>query len=442
MKNTIKLLAELLSNKGVVLSNRPNGLFHALEHVNSDDEVYQNIITNLGTAVSNDINMYKNQFIPLIKEYGTLVKNKLDTVEPDSLLTKYSLKEIKIPGYISDLIEKKEVGIEREGRNLTITTLNIPVPEEDSVIKEYITSESPVKQALIKDVTESFTMSEIRDIWNKYLINISSTNTNIDELYSTSLVNLKTLSLLHVILSNMKAKPLSNIKMPESTLQGILSNYLMDINNIMTKAVKQYDNLNSINRLVYSVSEFEVVVHDKVYDKFLGENDSVSINTLLGFVVSGKTDYNSFYMADILTNAEAYNSNWDKLVKQSEVSEVSNKVKLYKTVYSIMLSKFVDELDKDTLEYTDGINQTVAEERLQKLFEETSDDVVLDIDKFSMEVIGDVVIVAGNFDRFMHNVYEYIKTTPSLTMQEAASLAVVDLITDYVLGNLELAQIS
>ena len=152
----------------------------------------------------------------------------------------------------------------------------------------------------------------------------------------------------------------------------------------------------------------------------------------MGMLVSENITAKNHYVNDILLNKSEYIKAWEKKIRLDTIATKLESTNSYKLVYDIGLKKLLGEIGEDVgkyIPYTDDDNLIATRAYLAGL--KTSD--LLNVDYVTMEIVGEILLPNTNFYAFTENMLEYSKLDSTLSSQEAASLATLDIIINYLM---------
>lgn len=449
----IKLLAGMLANDGKVVDYTQNSVFNMLEipnispiessdqGVTSNGETSQNykaMVERIAAVVSNEVSTYKNKFIPFLKEYKEAVATIAGSKKPMIDMTRYGIVEVSIPAIIREYMNDGQFVIESDNFDLPISILSLPNPGNAEAIRRYAMSASPSLNVLITELLDNYSDQELIDFWDKYLLNISGSNDNIDSLSYRYNKKLDDLALLYLIVRNLKTITPEDLNVDISLYNKIMDLFSVRITYLITLAVTNYKNFVKINRLIVDIADNSIIyVNSDVYSKYC-EQDNCTVEGLLGILFAKDINSNNYLLLDIIENVGSYEIMFNNKIKLETIATKTAEVNIYRAAYSIALADLYKHLMpevEEVLRYDLNTSTKIVEKFTSSL--EFS--ILEDIDTLATSIVTDVLIDNDNFKRFVKYIENY-SAVKDITPNEAASFATLELIVDYLLSQVRVAR--
>ena len=420
----LKLLAQSLAGKHKLVEFKPNSTLNLLDKSSEDRNA---VISGTADMIGNEVSLYKNLLLPFMNEYketvAKLVAEKIGKVD----LSMYKVIPLEIPSIIKEYFDKKLISKESKQMELPVGTLVIENPGA-AVIRSYLKSETPSIQMFIDELLEGTTDDELISLWDKYFLNISGSNDNLNSLGFKRLERIKELSILFILTDKLKNTVPDSVRIAERTYKNIMNNLYTKLVGDLSKAYNDIEYNAKVKKLVISIKDGVLYVDASLYKKFLEEN---SVEVLLGMAVYDRPlAIKNFYVNDIVINKNTYINSWEKRVKVMTVAVRNQDINAYKLAYEIAL----DELYKDMRsEITERISVDLNEAKsIVRLFvQRSSIEDLTEVDETAGAIITDLILSDSNFGLFINYMVGYSKLDSNLTAKEAASFATLDLIVDY-----------
>jgi hypothetical protein len=432
-KEVIKVIAGELANDNKVVDFLPNSIFSMLDERPNVSDLNE-LAVKIASKVGNEVNLYKNTFMPFLKEYRSIVNRLLLDRKSMSDIPNYKIKEVSIPT-VFELFKDKGILIENGGPvELPISSLVIPVPTADT-IKTYFRTDMLIMESAIDELLHGKSDKDLISLWEKYLLNVSGSNENISTISFRTDGDMDELALLFVLVYNLKLNPPENVTVSGDAYTKIMRNFYNKLINDIAVVLKRYNQFTNAEKLVLTLKGKEVYVISSLYRKFIADNTA---EVIMGMLVSENLQSKNHYIKDILLNKDEYIKAWNKKVRLDSIATKMEATNTYKLVYEIGLKELLKDVGNDVskyIPYTDDDNLIAARAEIAEL--PTSE--LLDVNYVTMEIVGEILLSETNFYEFTENMLEYSKLDPSLTSQEAASLATLDTIINYLMAQVKVA---
>lgn len=431
MNDTIKLIASELANKNRILEPKDNSVIKLVLGANVTE--FNNVVEEIASKVTNEIGVYKNIFMPMLKEYIEIVNNIIVDRSPKSDISKYRINVVAIPDYIKELVKKGAVPNNGNIFELPISSLSIPAPDN---IRDYFKSTSASEYMLIEELLTNKSDEDLKNIWEKYLLNVSGTNDAITNFRYKALGNIEEAALLIALVSNLKVNPPEKYNVKPDTYNNIMQTFYRKLMEDISLAIEEYDSLVDINILfLNSDDKYTINVIKPVYNKFLKD---ASVDVLLGYAISEDKSAANRALNNVLVKKDEYLNKWNSHVKLTNLANKLESSNLYRLAYTFAVPELLKDIPSSVAEYisddTDFIRNYV-----EGFVKALNADQLHDVYKTSSYILATMIMDKNNnFYRFLLSMEEYKRLDKTLDQKETASLATLDLITKYILQQLEL----
>lgn len=428
MKNeVIKVIAGELAGNNKVIDFTPNSIFGMLDE-NPNVIDYNELAVKIAGKIGNEVNLFKNTLLPFLKDYREVVNKLLADRKSLSDIPNYQIKEVTVPT-VFEIFKDKGILIE-SGRQveLPISNLIIPTPKSEE-IKSFFKTEMLTMENAIDELLHNVTDAKLVSLWEKYLLNVSGTNDNIASITYKTDGDMNELALLFVLVGNLRTKIPENVSVSSEVYTKVMRDFYNKLINDISIVMKRYNQFGNGNKLVLALHGKVVYVHSGLYRKFIVDNTA---EVIMGMLVSENITAKNHYVNDILLNKSEYIKAWEKKIRLDTIATKLESTNSYKLVYDIGLKKLLGEIGEDVgkyIPYTDDDNLIATRAYLAGL--KTSD--LLNVDYVTMEIVGEILLPNTNFYAFTENMLEYSKLDSTLSSQEAASLATLDIIINYLM---------
>jgi hypothetical protein len=428
MVNT-DVISSLLTSRGEVINFKSQSIFAAMSIYGNKEEDYATIANAIANAVTNELILIKTKLLPLTESFTNLAKEKAAMGMSNSF-AKYNIVDKRIPEYIKILKDENIIKKFRTPIMLPITALSFQIPAEP--IKNILVDKDGFRNNSLQAIVGKYTEQQLIELWNKYLSNVSSSNTYISNLSTETSNDISDVAILYVIGTYLKDNKPNEINVSDSTYTDIMFSFTSEMLNYMGMGLYVYENYKSLGKLILRATDpFTLFVHGELYDMFL-ENGGTP-DTLLGMLTS-VDDFNTdvSILSNIEMNKDVYNKAWENKNKLDTIQASLANGSKYRIVYSLALRELFTSIPADLKEVV-TVSFADADKLLSKYLERFNISDIINVDLICKEIVGLILVPETNFQKFTNYMMEYSKLNPSITAQEAASIASADMIVDYLL---------
>lgn len=221
-----------------------------------------------------------------------------------------------------------------------------------------------------------------------------------------------------------------NIEMTLSAYQDLVSSIRNQSGFILYNQLVNLDRALKAGLMVYKVAGKKVYVFGDVYDKWIEDGGDVDI--LFGMVVTGRTDMS---ITEINNNARRYHEAWLNHNNRQKAAETQNR---FNKLRNILLLNFQKQLERDAADA--GAENTIAE-----IYNKFKRELMLVTDsQLQGEQLNETVLKLLCTTRFndpavyfvLTRIEFHCKSNPALSAREAASIAIIEYVTDWVFSQL------
>jgi hypothetical protein len=434
------LIADAITAQSKIVTFKPNSIFAALELVNSEEEL--NAITAaIANKITNNIALLRNKIIPVMNEFIEVVKIKLAETKIADPYSNYNIIELSVPEVVDELRDAKILLTKRQAKELPIAAISIPTPKIED-IKGYFKHSINSINIYIKSIIDKYTNDDLILIWEKYLSNVSKTNNNIASIVYSPELKLNELIALYTVVNNIKEEKPVTVPIEDNNYKNIMTMFMHEILNAIAIAVNNIEMYKNTSKLVLDInsnnSGITITVLKELYSTYISEG--YSVDSLFGLIQVEKdfSDYSIYTINSIRVKADIYAQEWNKRIKLDKIARIPADIERQKVVYILTLNTLYDHIiPGDLTEYLayDKIN---ANRKLEEYFKTIPGSELYNIDEISRYILSNIVFAKTNFKEFTAAMYEYMKLHPGMDANEAASVAVLDLVMYYLLEQVEL----
>ena len=424
MNDIVELLASELASKGKIVEPSTNSVLKLIKD-HSVDEV--NILVNkVADKISNEIGLYRNVFTPLYIAYKDAVNKILEDKKPENPLHKYKVVAVDIPDYIKELIKKDVIHQNASYVELPISNVVIPVPTDN--IRSYFKVSSHTEQMYIDELLSKYSDDDLKNIWEKYLLNVSGSNDNIANLPYSDLNKIDDVALLFALITNLKNNIPDGVSVDESTYTKVMRNFYTTLVADIAILTRTFNDYVKSDRLVIKIFDNTVTVVKPVYNKFLKEQ---RVEVLLGLMIKGPSGVNSLMLNDILINAQSYLNAWEQKVRLTNISMSIEHKANYRLAYEFAIPLLFKEIPESSKKYISGDIDEISLD-VKDYVDELDHSSLVDIDENAAYILCYIIMVESNYYNFLSSMLKYKELDDKLSNKEAASLATLNLIVDYI----------
>jgi len=431
MKNVIEIVANELAAQGMVIDILPGSIFEAIEVPMSNDNVVGAITTAISGKMKNELMLIKGKLLPLLTDVEKHMNNKLSEHRDIPDTAKYSIIEFKTPTILNELIDNGTITSKRQPLSLPVSTLSIPTPDK-SVIREMFKHNLTSLDKYTANIVKLYTDEDLLKLWDKYLINISKSNTNIDTLGINTIGKLNDIIMLYVAVYNLKDNKPSNVNITIDAYTKHMNFLYLELLNYLAVGIENIALNKRLKKLVLSIrDEYTIVVDSDLYAQLLAEG--YTAEAMLGMLLSGDVSTSDMLYDNIKIKADKYIKLWDNKVKLSRMSNVTADIKKYKTLYDIVIRDVYDNILPKDLKEIVVVDKETASIELANILANINASSLLDINHIANIIVANIMFPNTNFSTFTNYMIEYSKLDKTLSASQAASFASFELILDYLL---------
>ena len=433
LKESMKLIGQEIANNGKAISFVNNSIFNVIEDTagkTSHTKETANIeyVNRLSTLLSNTVSYYKNKLLPFLLEYreevNKITLNRLGQV----VINDINIVQVSISSLVTELMDKEIVGQSSSLVELPINMLSISLPEDPM---SYVKSDSPILDKYLKDLLEvnGYGEEEVIKLWEKYLLNVSSSNDAITNIRYNIPINIDELTILFMLVRNIKDNAPSTITINLSSYTKVMNEFYTKLRNDITYAVEVIKRDISKNRVIFGIKEKTVYVNRPIFNKYLKDN---KVEGILGLAVSEDKDkLIKYYLDELIIETNKHLASWSKYTNLKKLS--INETSIYRNAYAFALKELYTNTDEDVMEKLKYKELLKAESEILECVSTMSLAELKDINKTTIVLLLELLEEDNNFGMYINSIYNYNKTLDNLQPNQAASLATLDLLLGYLL---------
>ncbi len=431
MRNVIEIIANELANKNKVITLKPGSIFEALEQPGSNEQELAVVCNAISSKLKNELVIIKEKMIPLMHDINKAITKKLLDHKEITEISKYNIIEFSIPSLVNELKDNGTITSKRSSLYLPVANISIPVPSKETIKSSFKHPNSAVN-AYAQEVLNKYTEEDLILFWEKYLINVSRSNSNIDILSFNSLSKIEDIVLLYLAVGNIRNEKPAGVRVEDSAYNKVMNQFYSEIINYMAMALETLRINRSLKKVIIDIKDqYTIIVDSVLLQDLIDENYSPEL--LLGMLVSGNINTTDMLYNNIKTNADKYLKAWNNKVKIDRIASKQNEGKKYRTVYDIMVDVIFDEIIPNDLKEIVCVTKEQAKLIMKEKLENEPLSEIISVDYMSREIVAHILFPNTNFHLFTDYMLEYSKLDNTLTPSEAASFASLDLVLDYLL---------
>ena len=433
MNDIIEIIAKELAAKNKIVTFNQGSIFESLSSSIATPEDLNAVCKAISGKLVNEVTLIKTKMIPFMVNVVAVIDSKIKKYQPDSEAAKYKIEEFDIPAIVNELKNRNEVTLKRPVREYGIAVLSIPTPTEN--IKELFTQEHPILNSLGQQVVNKYSDEYLTNLWDKYLSNISKSNINLNKLPFNLLLSMDDLVLLYLLVVNLKDNKPSGVPSSDSVYKDIMNHFYLEILNYFAMALDTLETYRRLNRLVIDIKDkYTIVVDKKVLNEVV--DSSFNVEILLGMLVRGNLSASEMLYPNIVVNADKFRAEWNNLVKLDRMSIKQKESSMFGTLYHLVLKDVYEKMIPKDLEEFVVYDLVKATEVLEYKLSILPLSDITNTNYMAREIVAHMVFPTSNFHKFTDYMIEYSKLDDSLTQTEAAGFAVIDILLDYLTGQL------
>lgn len=401
----------------------------------TDASITPAIVEIISGKVINELEFFKNVYlkecyrlssiVDNIKKTGLLLQNTID----------YDIISIKIPEAVL-LLEKKGLLVAPRPANKLTANVFLSPPADESVRKHIKTQDTEINTAIL-NISNTLKDSELVEIWNKYLTNISGTNDSIIALAFAKTMEIEKLCVLYaMVLTLSKSKPAYIKSITEGEYITYMNNFATEILNFISIALQRYRETTSKQILIIHVDGTNVYVNDNVYTEAI--QAGITPEAIFGLTLEAKSAAVGLStLSNLTNNYERYLSNWETFLKSKEILVDTKKLELTYNALIQGLKEWSVSLSDDTKKHMDEpIDKGIASFKYHIPYGANTYDTVFapDTDQIILENMVYLFSITGitdkctNYVKYLTHVF---RENPGISIEHALAKIVVYRLSDY-----------
>lgn len=435
------VVAAALTKEGKILTFKPNSIFNALELSSYSEQELNPITAAIANTVSANVVLLRNKILPVLNDFTEAIKLKHAETAMIDPYSKYNIIEVSVPDVVGELVAADIMFPKRPIKELPIAAITIPTPKAEE-IRDYFKHPISSINIYMKQIIDQYTDDDLITIWERYLSNVSKTNTAISSMSYSGELKINELLALYTVITQIRENKNSTVVVDTDTYTNVMTMFMHEVLNSIAIAVSNLELFKSSERVVINRGSnteggITVSVVKDLYNTFIGEG--YSVDAIFGMCIVETDMYNvSIYtLSNLRTRASDYASEWNKRIKIDKIASMPAEFERLKTIYILSTKVLYEKIIPGDLTEFISSGERETTDRLMSYFKTIPGSALYDIDEMARFIIGDIVFAKTNFKQFTNAMFEYIKLNKSVTPNEAASFAVVDLVMNYLLEQVQ-----
>ena len=405
-----------------------------LEGCITDNSVTPAIIEVVASKVVNELEFFKNIYLKECYRLSSIV----DNIKKTGLLLQsaidYDIISIKIPEAVL-LLEKKGLLVAPRPANKLAASVFLSPPAEDTIRKYIKTQDTEVNTAVL-NISNTLKDTELLELWNKYLTNISGTNDSILSLAFAKTMDIEKLCILYaMVLTLSESKPAYIKSITDGEYTAHMYNFANEILNFISIALHRYRETTSKQILITHIDGTNIYVNDNVYMEAI--KAGVTPEAIFGLTLEAKSAAIGLStLSNLTNNYERYLASWETFLKSKEILVDTKKLELtYNSLVQGLkewgatvgdeTKKYLEEhMDKYIANFIYNIPYSTSEYATD--FAPDTDQVILE----NMAVLFNSE-VAGKCPVYVKYLTHILKTNQGISIENALSKVIIYRLSDY-----------
>ena len=434
MKDIVKLIASKLAERNQVIRYGSSTVFDLINSYGNTNDSISVVAGKLANGLINDINLIRNSLVPVRNDLRNIVNELLDTTTNNNIFDGVVVP-VKLPHIVDELYSRNVLNTNVSKAHFDNKIMVIEKPDN---IKNYVTFGNTFLDNLLRDILNKYDDAAFNRIWEKYFYNVSSSSPAYNALDKLDIGNMDEYIIAYAIVSVLgKDKQLVKYVSDGDYFNNI-NNLKIFINGLINNLVNKYKAEEKSKILISGLNDKKLYVNENVYNEFLKTN---SVEVLLGFIIKHNTIKNvelkDRLLDNVMLNADTYQMAYDHFIKIENLNRSFREIERYKLAYEQALIDLYKDIPTDVMEHVTYIPSAIHD-ILKIFFGRYDNNEILDINLMVTDIIADIVFARTSFKSFVKNMEDMMKMNNKLTPTDAATLAGIDLIIDYLIKQLGL----
>lgn len=435
MSNFTNFIASQLTEKGKSFTFKPESILIPIQ-----EERNIGLVNLVADKVVNEISFYHGTIQSIYKSLVDYVDEKMAGYVPDLLYTKYKIINSKPNQFLLNLKDDMEISSPRQVDN-RFYSVQIGQPETIEQLREIFTHESASKDRLLEEIRNRYSDEKLTELWNNYL-SIGLSGDNLIELDNGKHQTADELSLIYTAASNLyRNKPVWVKESDDKVFKSQMKFLYEELCNLVARYIQYSNSILNKDRLILKIDDqYGIYVNGAHYQDFLDQGGRPEM--VLSVVLNHKDDPQYYNLRHIKENQATLQAEYDRLVKNSKVTEVIKKADSFRILYNFAFKELWDNYITEELKTKYNLDHVQLEREINAYISKLTPDALNDVQTTALVMVGDIIFKDTNFAVFARKMLSYSKIMDEKGIEEESSMvslfATVDYLADYILSQIEI----
>ncbi len=414
----------------------------------SFDDATKHLAGLIRNHISYIRNVVKPRVVEAVNEASVYVQ-ELGGTNPASQL---EISKLSIPEFASDpaflilldSFKNREV-VRPNGYSLNF---NFKAPPDD--FKTAFTTGNARIDTLVNLWANSLDIDFLKQAWyvffcgGELLKTYNGSMLSQDDMFSPNLsVRLNT-ALAYFLIANYYDTHLPDVSTNQdlSVVKNRIYDHLLFAGTTLYRAMEQINANNKAGLLVLHIDQLhkKITVSDEIYSKWLATGGTAEV--ILGILVGDKKYY---VVKDIIDNTEELKRSWSRYTGVYLESVEYKKANSLRNYYRSLMSKYLtsdycDANEKEFLINNPNYHQNTLE-KVEKLLDGMKKEELLQVESVILKLIAGIKYGFTCAQTFLEDMLRVQKQNANADSNEAACVATLNYITDYLLGQIQVNKV-
>lgn len=388
----------------------------------------------LAENVLRHVAVARNEVKPEVVSYADAVCTRMDSFRCEDPADGFKLLKVYIPEPLltESLLDDLKI---HKGSAVPSLAETLPVgpATDEELVSNLFTGAASVDEE-IRTWIGTVDIEFLRTIWNGYF---NSRQVSTSLLYGTAYSDVLNGALAMYLYSRrLTNSPAAIEGMSTLTYKSRVSAIEYHSGAVICQYLSELEQAGRAERLIMEKSQIgkTVCVYGPVMDLFLEKGGSIEV--LLGMVVG---NLNAISVTSITGISDQALQAWNRYVALANYNNKKNRVEILRNIYTGEFVTQMSNLGTFEKEYHDAHPGAadVAYKRARDYISELSEEELENVAAVAMTVIAKYRFGYTNAHQILCDIEEAMKSNPNLDPREAANIAVINLVSDYVSSQLQ-----
>jgi len=307
---------------------------HLIDPANPDT---QKVIEIASKVLEKEILFYKNVVNPTVASTVDRAKQAIDKKFFELTPEVPTITELYVPEFVMELIDRNVV---RESAGGSLDGVNITIPVQDDIVT-YTAFSNGTLSELVNQFVSTKGTTFFRNVWTKYLTDVSQTNTELFALlnsgFSSKYSNFDDLFAVYILVRGLQKKIPENIRMSLSEYEHGMTQLAKKLEAAIYKRVLKFREKEEKGLVALSFEDKVIYVSGNNYQKFL--QTGLEVEVLFGAVMR---ENKTWALTELKEKAKDLNEVFTKMYSAKVVEQ---NAMLDKQLKMVLASVFKDTID-------------------------------------------------------------------------------------------------